>query len=31
LSDGPNALDLRFFPRMVDDILRVRSSLRGAS
>ena len=28
LSDGPNALDLKFFPRMIEDILRVRSSLR---
>jgi 2-dehydro-3-deoxyphosphooctonate aldolase (KDO 8-P synthase) len=29
LSDGPNALDLKMFPRLVEDILRIRSSLRG--
>lgn len=28
LSDGPNALNLRFFPALVEDILRIRSSLR---
>ncbi len=28
LSDGPNALDLKSFPRLVEDILRIRSSLR---
>ena len=28
LSDGPNALDLKNFPRLVEDILRIRSSLR---
>jgi 2-dehydro-3-deoxyphosphooctonate aldolase (KDO 8-P synthase) len=30
LSDGPNALDLKMFPRLVEDILRIRSSLRGS-
>jgi 2-dehydro-3-deoxyphosphooctonate aldolase (KDO 8-P synthase) len=30
LSDGPNALELKKFPRVVEDILRIRSSLRGA-
>jgi 2-dehydro-3-deoxyphosphooctonate aldolase (KDO 8-P synthase) len=29
LSDGPNALDLKLFPRVVEDILRIRASLRG--
>ena len=28
LSDGPNALELKKFPRLVEDILRIRSSLR---
>jgi 2-dehydro-3-deoxyphosphooctonate aldolase (KDO 8-P synthase) len=28
LSDGPNALDLKIFPSLVEDILRIRSSLR---
>ncbi len=28
LSDGPNALELRKFPRLVEDILRIRNSLR---
>jgi 2-dehydro-3-deoxyphosphooctonate aldolase (KDO 8-P synthase) len=28
LSDGPNALDLRFFPHLVEDILRIHNSLR---
>ena len=28
LSDGPNALELRIFPRLVEDILRIRNSLR---
>jgi 2-dehydro-3-deoxyphosphooctonate aldolase (KDO 8-P synthase) len=28
LSDGPNALELKRFPRLVEDILRIRSSLR---
>jgi 2-dehydro-3-deoxyphosphooctonate aldolase (KDO 8-P synthase) len=28
LSDGPNALSLGKFPRLVEDILRIRSSLR---
>jgi len=28
LSDGPNALDLKAFPRLVEDILRIRASLR---
>jgi 2-dehydro-3-deoxyphosphooctonate aldolase (KDO 8-P synthase) len=28
LSDGPNALDLKFFPRLVEEILAIRSSLR---
>ena len=31
LSDGPNALDLRRFPVLVEDILRIRSSLRRVS
>jgi 2-dehydro-3-deoxyphosphooctonate aldolase (KDO 8-P synthase) len=31
LSDGPNSLDLRVFPRLVEDILRIRSSLRRTS
>jgi 2-dehydro-3-deoxyphosphooctonate aldolase (KDO 8-P synthase) len=29
LSDGPNVLDLKKFPPLVEDILRIRSSLRG--
>jgi len=28
LSDGPNALDLKQFPRVVDDIVRIRGALR---
>ena len=28
LSDGPNALDLKKFPSLVEDILRIRRSLR---
>ncbi len=28
LSDGPNALELKKFPRLVEDILQIRSSLR---
>jgi len=28
LSDGPNALELKKFPRLVEDILGIRSSLR---
>ncbi len=28
LSDGPNALDLKKFPRLVADILQIRSALR---
>jgi 2-dehydro-3-deoxyphosphooctonate aldolase (KDO 8-P synthase) len=28
LSDGPNVLDLKKFPPLVEDILRIRSSLR---
>ena len=28
LSDGPNALNLRLFPSLLEDILRIRSSLR---
>jgi 2-dehydro-3-deoxyphosphooctonate aldolase (KDO 8-P synthase) len=31
LSDGPNSLDLRIFPRLLEDILRIRSSLRRTS
>jgi len=31
LSDGPNALHLRFFPTLLEDILRIRSSLRRSS
>jgi len=31
LSDGPNALDLKTLPRLVEDILRIRSSLRRTS
>jgi 2-dehydro-3-deoxyphosphooctonate aldolase (KDO 8-P synthase) len=30
LSDGPNALDLKKFPGVVEDILRIRGSLRSA-
>jgi 2-dehydro-3-deoxyphosphooctonate aldolase (KDO 8-P synthase) len=28
-SDGPNALELKKFPRVVEDVLRIRSSIRG--
>ena len=28
LSDGPNSLDLKTFPRLIEDILKVRASLR---
>jgi 2-dehydro-3-deoxyphosphooctonate aldolase (KDO 8-P synthase) len=31
LSDGPNSLNLKQFPRVVEDILRVRSALRSSS
>jgi 2-dehydro-3-deoxyphosphooctonate aldolase (KDO 8-P synthase) len=31
LSDGPNALNLKMFPPLVEDILRVRGSLRRRS
>jgi len=31
LSDGPNALELKMFPRLVEDILRIRNSLRRVS
>jgi 2-dehydro-3-deoxyphosphooctonate aldolase (KDO 8-P synthase) len=31
LSDGPNALRLDLFPRVVGDILRIRDALRGKS
>jgi 2-dehydro-3-deoxyphosphooctonate aldolase (KDO 8-P synthase) len=31
LSDGPNALELKKFPRLVEDILRIRNSLRRIS
>jgi 2-dehydro-3-deoxyphosphooctonate aldolase (KDO 8-P synthase) len=31
LSDGPNALHLKNFPRIVEDILRIRSALRRTS
>ncbi len=31
LSDGPNALDLKLFPRLVEDILNIRNSLRRHS
>jgi 2-dehydro-3-deoxyphosphooctonate aldolase (KDO 8-P synthase) len=31
LSDGPNVLDLKRLPRLVEDILRIRSSLRRTS
>jgi 2-dehydro-3-deoxyphosphooctonate aldolase (KDO 8-P synthase) len=31
LSDGPNALNLRLFPRVIEDILSIRSSLRRPS
>ena len=31
LSDGPNALDLKRFPRLVGDILRIRGSFRRVS
>lgn len=30
LSDGPNALNLRDFPRVVEDILKIRNSLRDS-
>jgi 2-dehydro-3-deoxyphosphooctonate aldolase (KDO 8-P synthase) len=29
LSDGPNALRLDFFPKLAEDILRIRAALRG--
>ncbi len=28
LSDGPNSLDLKTFPRLIEDILRIRGALR---
>jgi 2-dehydro-3-deoxyphosphooctonate aldolase (KDO 8-P synthase) len=31
LSDGPNSLDLKTFPRLIEDILRIRDSLRRTS
>jgi 2-dehydro-3-deoxyphosphooctonate aldolase (KDO 8-P synthase) len=31
MSDGPNSLDLKTFPRLVEDILRIRGSLRRTS
>jgi len=31
LSDGPNSLDLKTFPRLIEDILLIRSSLRRTS
>jgi 2-dehydro-3-deoxyphosphooctonate aldolase (KDO 8-P synthase) len=31
LSDGPNALDLKTLPRLIEEILRIRSSLRRPS
>jgi 2-dehydro-3-deoxyphosphooctonate aldolase (KDO 8-P synthase) len=31
LSDGANALDLKSFPRIIEDILRIRSSIRRTS
>ena len=31
LSDGPNSLDLRVLPRLLEEILRIRSSLRRSS
>ncbi len=31
LSDGPNALNLKMFPQLVEDILKIRSSLRRIS
>lgn len=31
LSDGPNALHLKMFPQLVEDILKIRSSLRRIS
>jgi 2-dehydro-3-deoxyphosphooctonate aldolase (KDO 8-P synthase) len=30
LSDGPNSLNVKTFPRMVEDILRIRSAVRRA-
>ena len=27
LSDGPNALNLKLFPRLLDELLRIRASL----
>jgi 2-dehydro-3-deoxyphosphooctonate aldolase (KDO 8-P synthase) len=30
LSDGPNALDLKLFPRLAEEILKIRDSLRRA-
>ncbi len=29
MSDGPNSLNLKSFPRLIEEILRIRSSLRG--
>jgi len=31
LSDGPNSLNLKTFPRLIEDILRIRASLRRTS
>jgi 2-dehydro-3-deoxyphosphooctonate aldolase (KDO 8-P synthase) len=31
LSDGPNSLNLKTFPRLIEDILRIRGSLRRTS
>ena len=31
LSDGPNSLNLKVFPQLVEDILRIRSSIRRTS
>jgi 2-dehydro-3-deoxyphosphooctonate aldolase (KDO 8-P synthase) len=31
LSDGPNALELKHFPRVVEDILRIHEVVRGSS
>lgn len=30
LSDGPNALRLKLFPRLAEEILRIRASLKGS-
>ncbi len=30
-SDGPNALNVKYFPRLVEDILRIHSALRRTS